>query len=183
MPDDAGVLRVDSTTRVEGGRSLVNDPNFGLLMITSQGITRLSEGEPLELEVVQSLDARAGRPAGVRDALVHRLMSLDVDGDGRDDALLADYTRHQLTALTQPSSADDLKPLISWPVFEDRSYPYGGQGEELVREPRRVAGMDLDGDGEQDLAMLSHDRLVIYLARQPAEAAEASSPSEEPEHD
>lgn len=172
-PDDAGVLRVDSTTRLDGkGRSLVQNDDLGLLMQTTDGITRLAEGQPRELEVVQSLDARAGRPEGVRDATVHRVMSVDLDGDGHDDALLADDVRHQLTAMSM-SGEGQLTPMMSWPVFEDIAYPYGGGGDNQVREPRSVVALDLDGDGGQDLALLSHDRLLIYLARDSQPSTEA----------
>jgi hypothetical protein len=34
-----------------------------------------------------------------------------------------------------------------------------------VAEPRRLAGLDADGDGARDLAMICQDRLVIYLGR------------------
>ncbi|MEM7624718.1 MAG: hypothetical protein AAF333_03725 [Planctomycetota bacterium] len=183
VPDDAGVPRVETTTRIEGGRSLAADPVLGLLVVTGQGVTRLSEGRPLELEVVQSLDARAGRPGGVRDATVHRVIALDVDGDGRGDTLLADDVRHQLTALGQGEASGELSPIISWPVFEDQTYPYGGQGDELVREPRAVVALDLDGDGGQDLAMLSHDRLLIYLAQDPRSARDLADVHEEHQHD
>ncbi|MEM1107295.1 MAG: hypothetical protein AAGH99_01235 [Planctomycetota bacterium] len=166
-PDEGGVFRVEQTTRLPGGgRGIELDGSLGLLLRTSQGVTRLAEGRPQELEVVQSLDARAGRPRGVSDATVHRVMTMDIDGDGREDAVFADDSRHQLTAL----SVDDggqLKPVLSWPVFEDQAYPYGGGGDEQVREPRSVLALDLDGDDRQDLALLSHDRLLIYLGQDP----------------
>ena len=57
---------------------------------------------------------------------------------------------------------------MSWKVFEDRKYPYdGGESKDLVAEPRRTAGLDADGDESRDLVMLSQDRLVIYLGRDP----------------
>jgi hypothetical protein len=34
----------------------------------------------------------------------------------------------------------------------------------MVPEPRRIAGLDADGDGDRDLAMISQDRLVVYLS-------------------
>jgi len=181
-PDDAGVLRVDTTTRLDGNaRSLHHDDDLGLLLRTGQGITRLAEGRPRELEVVQSLDARAGRPEGVRDTAVHRVMTLDLDGDGRDDALLADDIRHQLTAMVfDGEDHDQLKPLLSWPVFEDIAYPYGGGGTEQVREPRSVVALDLDGDGRQDLALLSHDRLLIYLGQEPVAATTHAATEAQP---
>ncbi len=54
--------------------------------------------------------------------------------------------------------------VISWPVFEDKKYPYGGDQAPLVREPRTVAALDVDGDQRQDLALLCYDRLIFYLA-------------------
>lgn len=163
-PDDGGILRVASTTRLETyGRSLTLDKHLGLLLTTAAGVTRLAEGQPQELEVVQSLDARTGRPEGVRDATVHRVTTIDVNGDGQDDALLADDVRHQLTALGM-NAEGQLEPMVSWPVFEDIAYPYGGGGDDIVREPRSVVTLDIDGDGGQDFAMLCHDRLLIYLA-------------------
>jgi hypothetical protein len=62
--------------------------------------------------------------------------------------------------------ADALERSVTWKVFEDRKYPYdGGESKDLVAEPRRIAGLDADGDGTPDLAMVSQDRLVIYLGK------------------
>jgi hypothetical protein len=33
----------------------------------------------------------------------------------------------------------------------------------MVSEPRRIAGLNADGDAARDLVMVSQDRLVIYL--------------------
>ena len=56
---------------------------------------------------------------------------------------------------------------MTWQVFDDSSYPYGGgpEGPKGAPEPRVFVSLDLDGNGLPDLAMLCHDRLLIYLAR------------------
>ena len=116
--------------------------------------------------MAQSIDARSGRPTGVRNVTIHRISTTDIDGDDRDDAVFYDDIRHQLTVSAAPTADAELEALLSWPVYEDRTYPYGDEEDQQVREPRAVVALDLDGDGHQDLALLCHDRLLIYLAKE-----------------
>ena len=68
--------------------------------------------------------------------------------------------------LSSAGMTGTLTPQISWPVFEDKKYPYAdGDEAPMVKEPRAVVALDADGDGRQDLAMVCHDRMLIYLAR------------------
>lgn len=165
-PDDAGVMRLEASHRLPDGleaSDLRLDPHLGLLLTNPAGVIRLGPGQPTELTIRQTLDSRVGRPSGVREATVHRLLAVDVSGDGRSDVLLCDDQRHQLTLLTLRDGR--LEPALSWPVFEDRAYPYGRGNDRLIPEPRAAVASDLDHDGRQDLALLCHDRLLIYLAR------------------
>lgn len=110
------------------------------------------------------------------ESTIHRILVADVDGDGRDDGVSCDDRKHELTALLR--RPEGLLRSVSWCVFEDRKYPYdGGDSKELVAEPRRVVGLDADGDGGPDLAMLCQDRLIIYLSRDggPADSAPAAA--------
>ncbi|MCC7146293.1 MAG: hypothetical protein IT443_07585 [Phycisphaeraceae bacterium] len=162
--DEAGVLRVTQSIHLAiGGTGLKQDPELGLVLLSEDRLFMLRPGAPLELKTLETIDSRLGRPSGVREATFHRMFATDVTGDGRDEVVLTDDKRHQLTVLT--STGEKLEPVISWQVYEDKAYPYGRHDDELVPEPRRVLGLDLDGDGRQDLAMLCHDRLVIYLGR------------------
>lgn len=171
-PDDAGVLRVTQTHRLHDGRALSNDPHLGLLLHTPHGVTRLAEGVPLQLDVAESFDLR---DTETRDATIHRVAAADVDGDGLDDAVFFDDVQHQLSVYAMGDDSAELAPLIAWPVFEDQSYPYGNSEDEQVREPRSLVALDFNGDGRQDLAMLSHDRLVIYLGRDENDTDEADT--------
>jgi hypothetical protein len=163
-PDDAGIPRVASSIKPPHGIALRADPVLGLMLIDQDRVIRLSRGRPWELKLVDSIDSRVGRPSGVREATIHRFLVTDVNGDGQDDVVLCDDRRHQLTVLDR--TKDGLKPLISWQVFEDQKYPYGEESETLVTEPRVVLGFNADGDSGRDLAMLSHDRLLIYVLRE-----------------
>ena len=98
------------------------------------------------------------------EATIHRILVTDIDGDGSDDVALCDDRKHELTALLR--GADALQRSVTWKVFEDRKYPYdGGESKDMVSEPRLVAGLNADGDAARDLAVVSQDRLVIYVGR------------------
>ncbi len=164
-PDEAGIPRAEDRFALPGGSGLVEDPHLGLLLHSDDQVVRLAPGEPWHLALVESIDSRVGRPTGVREATIHRIFTTDLTGDGRNEVIFSDDRRHQLTALKLTGTG--LEAMISWQVFEDLSYPYGmAATRQLQDEPRAIVGLDINGDGRRDLAMLSHDRLVVYLARE-----------------
>jgi hypothetical protein len=135
-----------------------------LLLVDHDRVTQLSAGRPHELKLIETIDERVGLPGGILKTKFHRLGATDIDGDGRDELLLYDDLEHRVTVLADHEGS--LRPKIVWPVFDDKIYPYGDDYESLVQEPRAVLALDIDGDKHQDLALLSHDRLVLYLARE-----------------
>jgi hypothetical protein len=174
VADEAGVMRPVQTVKPPAGASLRDDPVLGVVLVDQERVVRLSRGEPWELKLLESIDGRIGRRSGVSESTIHRIQATDLDGDGRDDVALCDDRKHQLTALLRHGT-EPLERSVSWKVFEDRKYPYdGGDSKDLVAEPRRIAGLDADGDQARDLVMLSQDRLVIYLGRDSARDATGS---------
>jgi len=183
--DDAGVMRPVETVKPPAGTRLEGDPVLGVVLVDNERIVRLARGEPWELELIESVDGRVGRRSGVSESTIHRIMATDVDGDGGDDLLLCDDRRHQLTAmLRRPAAlegAAKLERSVTWRVFDDRKYPYdGGESQEMVAEPRWVAGLDADGDGARDLALVSQDRLLLYLGRDAMDRDPAPSEGSKP---
>lgn len=162
--DESGVLRVVESIKLPGGTALLSDNVLGMMLIDNDRVLRLTRGEPWELKLIDSIDSRVGRPSGVREATIHRMFITDATGDGQEDVIFSDDRRHQLSLLVRTDK--ELKSELSWPVFENQAYPYGdgGRGGQ-VAEPRAVVGLDADGDGGRDLAMLCQDRLIIYLAK------------------
>ena len=163
-PDEAGILRVSESVKLPGGGQLSLDPVLGLMLVDQESVTRLGRGRPWELSLKDSFDGRVGRPSGIKEPAIHRIATTDVTGDGQQDIVLFDDARHQITVLSRGEKG--LTPLGSWKVFDDRTYPYGGKDEQQIAEPRAVMGLDVDGDHIQDLALLSQDRLIIYIARE-----------------
>jgi hypothetical protein len=163
-PDEAGILREAESVRLPGGQNIVHDPLLGLMLVDQDRLVRLSRGRPWELKLIDSLDSRVGRPSGVKEATIHRILTTDLTGDGIDEVVLCDDRRHQLTVLERTETK--LEPRLSWPVFEDQTYPYGGTQHNLVSEPRSIVGLNADGDHRQDAALLCHDRLLFYMARE-----------------
>lgn len=165
--NDARLSRSVERIKVAAGQGLLKDPVLGMLLIGNDRITHLSEGNRNELRLVEVIDERVAASGGVKKTRFHRLSTTDIDRDGYEDLLLYDELQHRLTALGEtPGQADgELAPKISWPVFDDKVYPYTDKSDNLVKEPRAVIAADFDGDQQQDLAILCHDRLLIYLAR------------------
>lgn len=163
-PDEAGILRESESVRLPGGARLTHDPLLGMMLVDQDRLIRLSRGQAWELKLLDSLDSRVGRPSGVKESTIHRILTSDLDGDGVDEVILCDDRRHQLTVLARTD--EGLKPRLSWPVFEDQTYPYGGRQHAQTSEPRAMIGLNADGDAQRDAALLCHDRLLFYMGRE-----------------
>ncbi|MCE9604846.1 MAG: hypothetical protein K8U03_08090 [Planctomycetia bacterium] len=163
--DSSGIARTTRSEKLPGGIALRNDPVLGLFLVDGDRLLRLTAGRPWELKLIDTIDGRKGRPSGVKEAVIHRFIATDLTGDGVDEAILCDDRRHQFTALERRDG--ELRDLVSWQVFEDQAYPYGEERSSVpVGEPRTAIGFNADGDKFTDMALLSQDRLVIYLGRE-----------------
>jgi hypothetical protein len=162
--DDSGVMRTIATIKPPQGSALRGDAVLGVMLLDQERVVRLSRGQPWELKLIDSIDSRVGRRSGVSESTIHRIFTTDLTGDGVDEVVLTDDRRHQLTALVREK--DSLKSNMTWQVFEDQKYPYGDGGERgLVPEPRRLVGLNADGDEVRDLALISQDRLILYIGK------------------
>ena len=163
--DASGIARTTLSVKLPGGLSLRQDPVLGLFLIDGDRIARLSAGRPWELKLRDTIDGRHGRPSGVKEATIHRFFTTDIDGDGRDDVVLCDDRKHNMSVMER--SGDELRDVVSWQVLEDQAYPYGEERSSVpVAEPRGIVSFDADGDGNRDLGLLSQDRLLLYVGRE-----------------
>ena len=162
--DTGGVLRTQQSFDMPGGRDLIFDPVLGLIFDREQQLMRLGVGAPWGLALKKVIDYLPGED--LADAGIHRLRKVDLNGDGRQELVVFDHAQHRVTAY-RPTH--DFSQMISWQVFSDEQYPYGYRDDELRAEPRLISAGDFDGDGKQDLFLVSHDRLLIYLAKKEEE--------------
>lgn len=164
-PDEAGILRVAESVELPGAKGLVQDSRLGLILVGSDSLTQLSPGRPQELELVEGFEPEITRTAGSQEPKIHRIASIDLDGNGTTEAVCFDDIRREITAYGTPK--DEIRALLTWRVYDDKTYPYGGaSGRDRIAEPRALFALDFDADGHQDLAMICHERLLIYLGRE-----------------
>jgi hypothetical protein len=80
----------------------------------------------------------------------------DLNDDGITDLIVVDGVRSELEIFAGGNNL--FSSALRFPVFEKKLFRGGGR----AIEPRRVMVKDFDGDGLQDVAILVHDRLIIY---------------------
>ena len=80
----------------------------------------------------------------------------DLNADGLADVLLTDTIEHYLDIV--PFIDGELRRGLSFQVFEQKSF---NNLDDLI-EPREMALGDVDGDGRTDLALIVHDRILVY---------------------
>ena len=103
----------------------------------------------------QELD---GYETPIRDGFLHDVVSGDLNQDGRRDLVFLETGKSYLDIVTF-EEPHNLVPANRWQVFEERTFR--SRRNELP-EPREALITDLTGDGKNDLAVVVHDRILVY---------------------
>lgn len=112
------------------------------------------------------LDGRAGprleRLAGYesvrKDAHLGDLVAGDINGDGAPDLVLSDTGEHFIEITAYRPDPPTLVRALAFQIYERKSF----RDPDRNVEPRDLAVGDMDGDGLLDLALIVHDRVLIY---------------------
>lgn len=94
----------------------------------------------------------------IKDGYPFELTLGDVNGNGETDAVFIE-SAHHLIAIAAVR-ANRLEYALKFEVFEERIFDRGDDGGRP--EPREIALGDVTGDGKNDIAILVHDRVLVY---------------------
>jgi hypothetical protein len=124
---------------------------IAFLGLNAAGCLRLS-GDVWELT---ELD---GYETPIKDAHLNDVVSGDLNNDGRKDLVFLETARNYLD-LVIFDSHHKLVPANRWQVFEERTFR---SRRSDLPEPREAVVADFTGDGKNDLAVVVHDRILVY---------------------
>ncbi|HLH55709.1 MAG TPA: VCBS repeat-containing protein [Verrucomicrobiae bacterium] len=99
-----------------------------------------------------------GYETPIRDGHLNDVVSGDLNNDGRKDLVFLETARNYLD-LVIFDAHHKLVPANRWQVFEERTFR--GRRSDLP-EPREAVVADLTGHHKNDLAVLVHDRILLY---------------------
>lgn len=116
-------------------------------------------GTILKLETVTTFDSE------LQDINATDLIAAPFAKGDNDDILLIDSTKSRVLELfqAQPSAPPTWTSALYFRVFEQDPQFRGKTG--LASEPHDYTVIDLNGDGKLDLALLVHDRLLLYIRK------------------
>jgi hypothetical protein len=98
-----------------------------------------------------------GYETPIKDGYLRDVISGDLDNDGRKDLVFMETAKNHLD-LVIFDAQHKLIPAERWRVFEARTF----RGRTDTAEPREALVADLTGDGKNDLAVVVHDRILVY---------------------
>jgi hypothetical protein len=100
-----------------------------------------------------------GYETPIKDGFLHDVISGELNQDGRRDLVFLETSRAYVDLVTF-EAPHQLVPANRWQVFEERTFRQRRPVESP--EPREALVIDLTGDGKADLAILVHDRILVY---------------------
>jgi hypothetical protein len=99
-----------------------------------------------------------GYETPIKDGYLNDVVTGDLNNDGRKDLVFMETAKNYLD-LVIFNAKHKLVPADRWQVFEQRTFR--GRGGDMP-EPREAVVADFTGDGKNDLAVVVHDRIIVY---------------------
>jgi hypothetical protein len=155
--DARGVARIE----VVGSRTLTGPGGRReLLLLGRDRFWWMPEGAPS-----LTLKAEGTRATDLPDLRYNYLSPGDFDADAREELVAIDVNAHVVELLARDATTDEKGPpawvsRLHFTTFEADPHYQGNQGESM--EPRECIVADVTGDGQSDLVLLIHDRVLVY---------------------
>jgi hypothetical protein len=128
------------------------DPN-SLTFVGLQSVAWLpTHGPTWELAELDSYETP------IKDGYLMDVVSGDLNQDDRKDLVFLETSKNHLDLVTY-EPPHRLVPANRWQVFEERTFR---SRRAEMPEPREACVADFTGDGKNDLAVLVHDRVIVY---------------------
>lgn len=108
-----------------------------------------------EVWVFQQKD---GYETTIKDGWLMDVVAGDLNQDERKDLVFLEGAQNHIE-IVQVDPPGELSLALSWKVFEKHSFR---QRREGGPEPREARVADFTGDGKNDLALIVHDRILLY---------------------
>ncbi len=96
----------------------------------------------------------------LRNVSYHTLAVGDLNHDQRQDIIAIDSAGSRVLEILTRGDDGDIKSALHFTIFDADPHFEGQRGS--AEEPRQVLVCDLTGDGKDDLALLVHDRVLVY---------------------
>ena len=128
------------------------------------GVLFLSQGGPDLAEI-------ATFETDQKETAYAQVVIADLNNDGRNDLLLREVRQHQLEIVYRTPD-NKWKTGMRFKVFEGRVFD---RREAAAPEPREAVAADVTGDGLTDIAIVCHDRVIVYPQEAPAPVGAAAA--------
>jgi len=128
-----------------------NQQTVALLGLNAVGFMPL-HGDVWELTELDSYETP------IKDGHLNDVVSGDLNNDGRKDLVFLETARNYLDLVIFDAN-HKLIPANRWQVFEERTFR---SRRSDLPEPREAVVADLTGHGKNDLAVVVHDRILVY---------------------
>ena len=129
----------------------LNEPTIALVGLNTVAWLA-TDASPLTLE--KELDYETAVDKG----RLHDIEVGDLNDDGETDLLFLESFRNHIE-LARLDNEGAIKFSLRWKVFEQKTFRGRGGG---MLEPREAIIADLTGDKRNDIALIVHDRILLY---------------------
>jgi len=111
----------------------------------------------------RSVDTLASYESDLDEMVPSNLAVGDLNHDGREEIVVVDSVESRIMEILTSDAGRDWRSTLHFTIFEADPHYQGRTGTN--REPRELLIADLTADGKADLALLVHDRVLLYPQR------------------